>query len=186
MYCDPIFFTPPLVNPIVLSNPPFTHAPMLPCTYTPMHLCTHAHAPMHPCALAPVKEGRGKRVIDLLAPWLDDWAKRQQEVKPTEGGKAKKAAPARLPPRFFTVGRLDVASHGLILVTNDGQWAHKVIHPSAELTKVGCVETLLTLLGACFALREACDEAKASAHVFRFNAVSSPPLLLSILERLGP
>ena len=41
-----------------------------------------------------------------------------------------------LPPRLFTVGRLDVASHGLILVTNDGHWAQKVIHPSAEITKV--------------------------------------------------
>ena len=40
-----------------------------------------------------------------------------------------------LPPRFFTVGRLDVASHGLVLVTNDGHWAQKVIHPSAGLTK---------------------------------------------------
>lgn len=41
-----------------------------------------------------------------------------------------------LPPRLFTVGRLDVASHGLILVTNDGHWAQKVIHPSADITKV--------------------------------------------------
>lgn len=41
-----------------------------------------------------------------------------------------------LPPRLFTVGRLDVASYGLILVTNDGHWAQKVIHPSAEITKV--------------------------------------------------
>ena len=40
-----------------------------------------------------------------------------------------------LPPRLFTVGRLDVASHGLILVTNDGHWAQKVIHPSAGVTK---------------------------------------------------
>lgn len=27
----------------------------------------------------------------------------------------------RLPPRFFTVGRLDVASSGLIFITNDGE-----------------------------------------------------------------
>lgn len=40
-----------------------------------------------------------------------------------------------LPPRFFTVGRLDVATHGLVLITNDGHWAQKVIHPSAGVTK---------------------------------------------------
>ena len=30
-----------------------------------------------------------------------------------------------IPPRLYTVGRLDVASVGLIFVTNDGDWAHK-------------------------------------------------------------
>ncbi|GFH17659.1 S4 RNA-binding domain-containing protein, partial [Haematococcus lacustris] len=40
-----------------------------------------------------------------------------------------------LPPRFFTVGRLDVASTGLLFVTNDGQWAQAVSHPSSNLTK---------------------------------------------------
>lgn len=40
-----------------------------------------------------------------------------------------------LPPRLFPVGRLDVATTGLLLLTNDGAWANKVIHPSAGLTK---------------------------------------------------
>jgi 16S rRNA U516 pseudouridylate synthase RsuA-like enzyme len=41
-----------------------------------------------------------------------------------------------IPPRLFTVGRLDVASVGLVFVTNDGDWAQKVAHPSTGITKV--------------------------------------------------
>ncbi|KAG1661395.1 hypothetical protein FOA52_005688 [Chlamydomonas sp. UWO 241] len=67
------------------------------------------------------EDAAGKRVVDILESWMTDFAKKK---KPNE-----------LPPRFFTVGRLDVASHGLILVTNDGHWANKVIHPSSALTK---------------------------------------------------
>ncbi len=46
------------------------------------------------------------------------------------------AAPLLLPPRFHTVGRLDVNTSGLLLVTNDGKWSNAVIHPSSNLTKV--------------------------------------------------
>lgn len=66
--------------------------------------------------------GKGKLAVELLRPWLDSWGRNNKD-------------PKRLPPRFFTVGRLDVASSGLILITNDGQWAQKVIHPSAGVTK---------------------------------------------------
>ncbi|CAI9091155.1 OLC1v1026102C2 [Oldenlandia corymbosa var. corymbosa] len=38
-------------------------------------------------------------------------------------------------PRLFTVGRLDVATTGLIIVTNDGDFAQKISHPSSNLTK---------------------------------------------------
>ncbi|KAL6123913.1 hypothetical protein ACLB2K_076429 [Fragaria x ananassa] len=38
-------------------------------------------------------------------------------------------------PRLFTVGRLDVATTGLIVVTNDGDFAQSISHPSANLTK---------------------------------------------------
>ncbi|GFP91830.1 ribosomal large subunit pseudouridine synthase b [Phtheirospermum japonicum] len=37
--------------------------------------------------------------------------------------------------RLFTVGRLDVGTTGLIIVTNDGDFANKVSHPSSNLTK---------------------------------------------------
>lgn len=38
-------------------------------------------------------------------------------------------------PRLFTVGRLDVATTGLLIITNDGDLAQKVGHPSSGLTK---------------------------------------------------
>ena len=37
--------------------------------------------------------------------------------------------------RFFTVGRLDKETSGLIIVTNDGDFAHKVMHPSFGIKK---------------------------------------------------
>lgn len=39
------------------------------------------------------------------------------------------------PYRLFTVGRLDKDTEGLILVTNDGDFAQRVIHPSHDIEK---------------------------------------------------
>ncbi len=39
------------------------------------------------------------------------------------------------PDRLFTVGRLDKSSSGLILVTNDGELANQLAHPSYEVSK---------------------------------------------------
>ena len=43
--------------------------------------------------------------------------------------------------RLFTVGRLDRDTTGLILVTNDGEFAHSVIHPSSGITKEYLIKT---------------------------------------------
>ncbi len=40
-----------------------------------------------------------------------------------------------LPERVYTIGRLDFMSEGLILVTNDGELAHKLSHPKYEISK---------------------------------------------------
>ncbi|MDF2577258.1 MAG: yjbC [Chlamydiales bacterium] len=42
---------------------------------------------------------------------------------------------ASIPHRLFTIGRLDKDTRGLIIVTNDGDFAQKVIHPSRGLQK---------------------------------------------------
>lgn len=39
------------------------------------------------------------------------------------------------PERLFTVGRLDRDTEGLLLLTNDGDWAQRVAHPSGGVEK---------------------------------------------------
>jgi 23S rRNA pseudouridine2605 synthase len=39
------------------------------------------------------------------------------------------------PERLFHVGRLDTDTSGLLIVTNDGNLAHRLAHPSFEVTK---------------------------------------------------
>ena len=40
-----------------------------------------------------------------------------------------------MPGRLYTVGRLDVMSEGLILLTNDGELAHRLMHPRHHIEK---------------------------------------------------
>ena len=42
---------------------------------------------------------------------------------------------ADLPERVYPVGRLDCNSEGLLLLTNDGELANKLTHPSHEVSK---------------------------------------------------
>ena len=50
------------------------------------------------------------------------------------------------PERLFHVGRLDTDTEGLIVLTNDGEFAHRLAHPSYELQKtyVAQVEGVVT------------------------------------------
>ena len=42
----------------------------------------------------------------------------------------------KIPERVYPVGRLDYDVEGLLVLTNDGELANRVLHPSFELTKV--------------------------------------------------
>lgn len=48
---------------------------------------------------------------------------------------------SHFPYRLFTVGRLDRDTTGLLIVTNDGQFAQDIIHPSKGVTKEYLVKT---------------------------------------------
>jgi 23S rRNA pseudouridine2605 synthase len=45
-----------------------------------------------------------------------------------------------LPARVFPIGRLDWDSEGLLLLTNDGDYANRVMHPKEEVTKTYLVK----------------------------------------------
>lgn len=47
--------------------------------------------------------------------------------------------------RLYNVGRLDMFSSGLIIFTNDGEFAARLSHPSAELEKEYVVDTSLPI-----------------------------------------
>ena len=57
-----------------------------------------------------------------------------------EGRRSLSDLVADRPERLFHVGRLDTDTGGLILLTNDGEFAQKVAHPSFELTKTYVAE----------------------------------------------
>ena len=43
---------------------------------------------------------------------------------------------SEIPERIYPVGRLDYDSEGLLLLTNDGELAQRLLHPSREVDKV--------------------------------------------------
>ncbi len=47
---------------------------------------------------------------------------------------------AHLPQRLFHVGRLDADTEGLLILTNDGEFAHRLAHPSHEVVKTYIAE----------------------------------------------
>ena len=46
------------------------------------------------------------------------------------------------PMRVYPVGRLDMDSEGLLLMTNDGEFAHRMMHPSHMVNKTYCVDVI--------------------------------------------
>ena len=57
-----------------------------------------------------------------------------------EGRRTLQDLVAARPERLFHVGRLDTDTSGLILLTNDGDFAHRLAHPSYEVDKTYVAE----------------------------------------------
>lgn len=57
-------------------------------------------------------------------------------VSDPEGRKTVMDFVGEVPERIYPVGRLDYLSEGLLLMTNDGELANQVIHPSSNIEKV--------------------------------------------------
>jgi 23S rRNA pseudouridine2605 synthase len=57
-----------------------------------------------------------------------------------EGRRTLQDLVADRPERLFHVGRLDTDTSGLILLTNDGDFAHRMAHPSYEVDKTYVAE----------------------------------------------
>ncbi|GAA1570795.1 hypothetical protein GCM10009678_61900 [Actinomadura kijaniata] len=57
-----------------------------------------------------------------------------------ERGRKSLADYVEVPERLFHVGRLDTDTEGLILLTNDGELAHRLMHPSYGVAKTYLAE----------------------------------------------
>jgi 23S rRNA pseudouridine2605 synthase len=78
------------------------------------------------------------------------------------------------PERLFHVGRLDADSEGLLLLTNDGQAAHRLMHPSFGVSKTYLAEVpgpIARTLGA--QLRAGVDLDDGPVRVDSFRIVQS-------------
>ncbi len=56
-------------------------------------------------------------------------------LKDPRGRRTIKKFTYDLPSRVFPIGRLDYHSEGLLLLTNDGEFANLVMHPSSQIPK---------------------------------------------------
>ena len=67
---------------------------------------------------------------------------------------------------LFTIGRLDRSSEGLIIITNDGELANRIAHPSYEVSKVYLVRVAGDMRRADLAeIREGVYLSDGKAHV---------------------
>jgi 23S rRNA pseudouridine2605 synthase len=78
------------------------------------------------------------------------------------------------PQRLFHVGRLDAGSEGLLLLTNDGDLAHQLMHPSFGVLKT-YLATVPAPLSASVGrrLRAGVDLEDGPARVDRFRVVQA-------------
>ncbi len=90
--------------------------------------------------------------------------------------------------RAFPVGRLDGDTEGLLLITNDGDFAHHVMHPSAQVSKVyrAVVQGQLTpAVGQRLLRGVELDDGPARADKFRLLSTSGERTLVEITIHEG-
>ena len=75
--------------------------------------------------------------------------------------------------RVFPVGRLDLDSEGLLLLTNDGEWMQRILHPKYEVNKTYHV----TVAG------EVGDAAKKLSHLTQIDGEVIRPAQVEVLYR---
>jgi len=86
-------------------------------------------------------------------------------------------------PRVFPVGRLDAETEGLLLLTNDGELAHRLTHPSRGVEKEYLVEVVGSpSRGALRALREGVELEDGRTAPAKASAVAPGVLRLVIHE----
>ncbi|HON74977.1 MAG TPA: pseudouridine synthase [Dermatophilaceae bacterium] len=82
----------------------------------------------------------------------------------------------RIPGRLFHVGRLDAETEGLLLITNDGELAHRLQHPSYGVTKTYLAQVRGPIpRGLGKQLREGVELEDGPVAVDSFRIVDSAP-----------
>jgi 23S rRNA pseudouridine2605 synthase len=92
------------------------------------------------------------------------------------------------PERLFHVGRLDTDTSGLLILTNDGELAHRLAHPSFEVTKtyVALVKgTVPDSVGAELKAGIELDDGPAAVDRFRVRDRSSGRSLVELDVHIG-
>jgi 23S rRNA pseudouridine2605 synthase len=95
---------------------------------------------------------------------------------------------ATVPQRVFHVGRLDTDSEGLLLLTNDGDLAHRLTHPSFGVAKTYLVEVagpLPRTVGRTLRAGVQLEDGPAKADAFRLVDAHGRTALVEIVVHEG-
>jgi 23S rRNA pseudouridine2605 synthase len=91
-------------------------------------------------------------------------------------------------PRVFPVGRLDMDTTGLLLLTNDGEFANHVAHPRYEVPKTYVAEVrgdVRRAVGRRLRAGVVLEDGPARAESVRVRAVSNKRALVELVVREG-
>jgi 23S rRNA pseudouridine2605 synthase len=92
------------------------------------------------------------------------------------------------PERLFHVGRLDAATEGLILLTNAGELAHRLTHPSYEVAKTYVAEVVGPVprdVGKRLRAGLELDDGPARVDSFRLVGHAGPRVMVEVVLHEG-